>query len=475
MGLGGRDEFFHEQQREVERRARAAAGEETTIAHGAFMGEDRGQFRRDGEVRRVTSAGEQARIVEHGGRGADGGEPATVGVLAEDERADARIGAQKRDTRPAGQKDAVEGAITDGGERGVGAEREAAAAGDEQVFGQRCDHDLDAGAAQEVDRSDGFNFLKTGGEDCQNVGHGVRLEGMSDPAHGNVLAGKRLVIFGCGYIGRAVAHAALSAGMNVTALTRNTDKAAALRAEGVRDVVLGDLASATWHADIPGGPDVVLNCVSSGGGGLEGYRHSYRDGMASLVAWLRAQGGAGTVIYTSSTSVYPQDGGARVDETAPTGGDERAATLLAAEHRLLHATDAAATRVVLRLAGIYGPGRHHLLEQVRAGAAAGRGEAHLNLAYRDDIVAAVLAVSALAPGAHVFNVADDGAATKGEMVAWLAARLGLPVPAFTGVPAGGRRAVTPDRIILNTALKAATGWRPACPTFREGYEKILSL
>jgi len=43
------------------------------------------------------------------------------------------------------------------------------------------------------------------------------------------------------------------------------------------------------------------------------------------------------------------------------------------------------------------------------------------------------------------------------------------------VPAGGRRAVTPDRIILNTALKAATGWRPVCPTFREGYEKILSL
>ena len=298
---------------------------------------------------------------------------------------------------------------------------------------------------------------------------------MSDSAHGNVLAGKRLVIFGCGYIGRAVAHVALQAGMQVTALTRNAAQAAELRAAGVPEVVLDDLAGATWHARIPGGADLVLNCVSAGGDGLAGYQHSYRDGMASLVAWLRAQGGAGTVIYTSSTSVYPQDGGARVDETAATGGDERAATLLAAEQLLLNATDAAATRVVLRLAGIYGPGRHHLLEQVRAGAAAGRGAAHLNLAYRDDIVAAVLAVTALAPGAHVFNVADNGAATKGEMVAWLAARLGLPVPAFTGAPAGGRRAVTPDRIILNTALQTATGWRPAYPTFREGYEKILSL
>ena len=301
------------------------------------------------------------------------------------------------------------------------------------------------------------------------------LEGMSDPAHGNVLAGKRLVIFGCGYIGRAVSHAAIAAGMNVTALTRNAEKAASLHAEGVHDVVLADLASATWHAQIPGGADFVLNCVSSGGGGIEGYRHSYRDGMVSLVSWLRSQGGAGTVIYTSSTSVYPQDGGVSVDENAPTGGDERAETLLATENFLLTASDAASTRVVLRLAGIYGPGRHHLLAQVRLGEAAGRAEAHLNLAYRDDIVAAVRSGWALAPGAHLFNVADDGSATKGEIVAWLAARLRLPLPAFTGAPAGGRRTVTPDRIILNTRLKAATGWRPAYPTFREGYEKILSL
>lgn len=42
MGLGGRDEFFHEQQREVERCARAAAREESTIAHRTLVGEDRG-------------------------------------------------------------------------------------------------------------------------------------------------------------------------------------------------------------------------------------------------------------------------------------------------------------------------------------------------------------------------------------------------------------------------------------------------
>jgi hypothetical protein len=52
------------------------------------------------------------------------------------------------------------------------------------------------------------------------------------------------------------------------------------------------------------------------------------------------------VVYTSSTSVYPQDGGVRVDESAATGGTERAEVLLATEHTLLAAEDAAVTAAV---------------------------------------------------------------------------------------------------------------------------------
>jgi nucleoside-diphosphate-sugar epimerase len=291
------------------------------------------------------------------------------------------------------------------------------------------------------------------------------------------LPGQRLVIFGCGYVGTAVAAAAVARGARVTALTRNEAKAAALRASGV-EVVVADLADAAWHARIAGGAELVLNCVSSGGGGLDGYRRSYVDGMASVLAWAGAAGGVGTLVYTGSTSVYPQDGGVRVDETAPTaGGGERAELLLRAEALLWKAGPAVcARRFVLRLAGIYGPGRHYLLDQVRAGEVAGLGDHHLNLIHRDDIVAAVLACAA-APATvadRTFNLADDGAARKHEIVGWVAAQLGLPVPRFTGAPAGGRRAVTPDRIIVNAAAKAALGWRPRYPTYREGYASLLS-
>lgn len=290
-------------------------------------------------------------------------------------------------------------------------------------------------------------------------------------------AGQRFVIFGCGYVGAAVAAAAVARGAHVTALTRNEAKAAALQASGV-EVVVADLADAAWHARVAGGAELVLNCVSSGGGGLDGYRRSYVDGMASVLAWARAAGGVGTLVYTGSTSVYPQDGGVRVDETAPTaGGGERAELLLRAEALLWAAgPGVCARRFVLRLAGIYGPGRHYLLGQVRAGEVAGLGDHHLNLIHRDDIVAAVLACAA-APATvadRTFNLADDGAARKDEIVAWVAAQLGVAVPRFTGAPAGGRRAVTPDRIIVNAAAKAALGWRPRYPSYREGYASLLS-
>lgn len=297
---------------------------------------------------------------------------------------------------------------------------------------------------------------------------------MGTEADGN-FSGKHLVVFGCGYLGGAVAREGVARGLRVTALTRNEAQAGALRAEGIAAVV-ADLASDRWHAQIAA-PAYALNCVGAGGSGLEDYRRSYVDGMASLLAWARAGGGAGTLIFTSSTSVYPQDGGVLVDESSPTqNASERGQVLLEAEERLRTAADAARRWFILRLAGIYGPGRQHVLEQVRRGELAGQGRHRLNIAHRDDIVSAIWAAFA-APSTvqnEIFNVADDAPAPKGEVAAWLATRIGAPPPRFTGEPFAGRRAVTPDRVIANARLKQRLGWRPKFPTFRHGYENLLS-
>ena len=291
-----------------------------------------------------------------------------------------------------------------------------------------------------------------------------------------LLSRSHLVIFGCGYVGTAVAHWGLEAGLRVTALTRNVDAAQALRAAGVETVV-GDLAWTAWHCEIDAAPEFAVNCVSSGGGGVEGYRHSYLRGMESIVAWARANHRVGTFIYTSSTSVYPQGDGTVVDETMPTDGvSDRAQLLVATEETMRAAPQPWRRSFTLRLAGIYGPDRHHLIEQVRKGEVSGTGDHHLNLIHRDDIVSAVAAclTSANVNGNEILNVADDGRATKAEIVRWLAERLEVPMPTFTGVPAGVRRQLTPDRIIANAKLKALLGWRPRHSTFREGYASLLS-
>lgn len=292
----------------------------------------------------------------------------------------------------------------------------------------------------------------------------------------DALRNKRLVIFGCGYVGAAVARWASSMGVQVIALTRNSATALLLRESGI-DAVVADLASDDWHERIAGAPDFALNCVSSGGGGIDAYRRSYVEGMKSILAWARARGPIGTLVYTSSTSVYLQGDGVAVDESMPTmAATDRARLLIEAESLLGSDRVAVGRWFVLRLAGIYGPARHHLLEQVRAGEVAGKGEHHLNLIHRDDIVAAI-AAGFLAPpkiANEIFNVADDGPARKSEVVTWIAAAVGAAAPRFTGEPAGGRRVATPDRVIVNSKIKARLGWKPRYSTFREGYANLLS-
>lgn len=290
------------------------------------------------------------------------------------------------------------------------------------------------------------------------------------------LSGKRLVIFGCGYVGAAVARWAATTGLRVTALTRNPSSAVLLR-ELDLDTVVADLATDQWHDKIAPAPELALNCVSAGGGGIPSYRHSYVEGMESILAWARQRGPVGTLVYTSSTSVYSQGSGMVIDETvSATAASERAQLLLAAESKLQSSGGACARWFVLRLAGIYGPGRHHLLEQVRAGEVSGTADHHLNLIHRDDIASAIAACfsSPIGIGSDVFNVADDGRATKSEIVTWLAGELALAPPRFTGEPAGGRRAVTPDRVISNAKIKAILGWSPRYSTFRDGYASLLS-
>ncbi len=297
-------------------------------------------------------------------------------------------------------------------------------------------------------------------------------------------SGRSLLVLGAGYVGGEVVREALARGARVAALTRNAEKAARLRAAGCAQVIEADLAGDAWHAVAAGPFTAVVNCVSAGGGGMAAYRHSYVEGMRSIGRWLAGQPRGGTVVYTSSTGVYPQGGGAQVTEEAPAGTVEGTGALLReAELRLAEGADAAGWRwFVLRLAGIYGPGRHGMLDELRRGAALLRGDPdhHLNLIHRDDACGAVWACLEAAPVVRdeIFNVSDGAAVPRAEVAAWLAERLGVATPKYgdnrlaEGGTGGRRRA--PDRIIATEKIRALLGWRPEYPDFRAGYGPLLA-
>ena len=289
-----------------------------------------------------------------------------------------------------------------------------------------------------------------------------------------------LVLLGCGYVAREVGRRALAAGRPVYALVRSESSAAALRAAGYTGVVTGDVAGDTWHTALPSrGADAVFS-VSTGGGELDAYRRTYVDGMRSALHW--AAQGVDTFVYTSSTGVYLQSGGAVVDESAPAGGDPKSDILVEAENLLLRAPAVTPlARFVLRLGGLYGPGRHYLLDALRRGDTtfAGSGDFRINYLHRDDAASAILA--ALDAPRHltggVYNVTDGNPARKSDIANHLADCLGLAHPEFDPATLTGRAARrgagSPDRVILSDKIARDLDWAPQFLDFRSGYAGLL--
>lgn len=280
------------------------------------------------------------------------------------------------------------------------------------------------------------------------------------------LRGKMVVIFGCGYIGVALARAVRAAGAEVWGVTRNPDRVAELKASGIHGVE-AELSSGQWRVRVPDRAEFAINCVSASSGDAAGYRQSYIEGNKAIATWAY-NGWCGHFLYTSSTGVYAQGKGLEVDESAPLhGGTERTFLLRAAEDAALRVRCDVTT--IARLAGIYGPARHHFLDTVLSGAPIpGSPDDYMNLIHRDDVVSALLALMDVACGG-VLNVSDGAPAPRGEVAAWIANRAARPAPVFDGSAGRG----TPSRRIIARRITTRTGWRPRFPSFREGFAALM--
>jgi nucleoside-diphosphate-sugar epimerase len=270
----------------------------------------------------------------------------------------------------------------------------------------------------------------------------------------------KILIIGCGYVGLPLGQALARAGHEVHGV-RRTD----FTAEGITPHTIDITAPNAFDA-LPRDFDWVINTVSSARGDTETHRAVFVDGTKNLLDWL--DDSSARVLFTSSTSVYPQTDGDWVDETSrakPEGGT--AQNLARAEELFLNAPQAA---TVLRVAGIYGPERGYLFRQFLKGEAVltEGGARWMNMIHRDDVMSAILSAMELPPS--IYNVADDEPVTQRAFFDWLAMRLSKPMPPES--EAVSRKRVATSKRVRNAKLKE-TGWQLRFPTFREGYESLI--
>ena len=286
----------------------------------------------------------------------------------------------------------------------------------------------------------------------------------------------RVLIVGCGYVGLPLGAELVKQGHEVFGLRRSTGAEADFKSAGIK-ALTADITKAEQLAQLPGGYDWVVNCVSASGGGAAEYREVYLQGTRNLVEWLGAAPPK-KFVYTSSTSVYGQDDGSLVKENSSTEPAVETGKILVATEQLLLA--AARERqfpaVILRVAGIYGPDRGYWFKQYLSNEARieGGGARFLNMIHRDDVAGVIIAALKSGRPGEVYNAVDDEPVTQLGFFQWLSGPLGkdLPPPAPEDAEVVRKRGVT-NKKVSNRRLKMELGYQFKYPTFRQGYTAEL--
>jgi nucleoside-diphosphate-sugar epimerase len=286
----------------------------------------------------------------------------------------------------------------------------------------------------------------------------------------------RVLIVGCSYVGLPLGAELVRQGHEVFGLRRSALVTGELKSAGIQPLI-GDVTKPETLAKLPRQFDWVVNCVAAGGGS-ENYRQIYLQGARNLIDWL-ASSPPKKFIYTSSTSVYGQNDGSVVTESSPAEPVAETSRILVVTEKVLlgAAAQMKFPAMILRVAGVYGPGRGHWFKQFLKNEAhiEDDGSRFLNMIHRDDVVGCIIAALKNGRAGEIYNAADDEPVRQNDFFRWLAAALGKPLPPSVSEDAGivRKRGATNKRV-SNQKLKMELGHQFKHPNFRSGYGAEIS-
>lgn len=278
---------------------------------------------------------------------------------------------------------------------------------------------------------------------------------------------KTLMIAGCGDVGGRLGQQLSAAGWTVYGLRRSV----ALLPQGIRPVA-GDLHADACPAAWPSEPlDYLVYCAAATDHDEVGYRAAYVDGLRRVLTWLAQYSQRPKrLLFVSSSGVYGQQLGEWVDEQSPAEAGSYSGRIMREAEQL--ALNSGLPASLVRLTGLYGPGREWLLKQVRQGyRVVSEPPLYGNRIHVDD-AAGLLAylLQADARGVALDNCyigVDDQPAPLYDVVAWLREQLEIShwSDDSTVRRSGSKR--------CSNARARALGWTPQYPSYREGYRAIL--
>jgi nucleoside-diphosphate-sugar epimerase len=295
------------------------------------------------------------------------------------------------------------------------------------------------------------------------------------------------LVIGCGYLGRRLGRMLRDRGCNVMGTTRSRMHAKELASMDIRPLLLSVTERATFASLTPALDADALDVyymIPPGRGSRNDSgptpRQTVLGGIAYTINALKTAKKLRRAVLVSSTAVYGQTGGERVDaDSFASPQTERAGLLRDGEELWLNS---GLPTFVVRLAGIYGPGRVVGMAALRDGAPlVGDPRNLLNLIHVDDAAMLLL---------HVMNAASPGRIELGcdghpvpriEYYTELAHRLGVAPPEVVEDPAALEKLGLNVERLQRTSSKACdniltckrTGWTPMHANFRQGLDAVM--
>jgi nucleoside-diphosphate-sugar epimerase len=286
------------------------------------------------------------------------------------------------------------------------------------------------------------------------------------------------LIVGCGYLGARVAKLWNKAGEEVHVVTRSGQRADVFAAQGLHPIV-ADVCDPYSLEALPAS-DTVLYSIGYDRSVVHSIGQVYASGLANVLAALPTS--VKSVIYISTSGVYGPAAGEWVDERTPAAPEREGGKASLAAEQVLSQHPLGRRSIILRLAGIYGPGRIPYIDKLLAGEPLAVPSAGwLNLIHVDDAAAIVVAVdkrsaaNQILDGPEIFCVSDGQPVIRSDYYGEVARLVGAALPRFIEADqnfAATQRARGDKRI---SSRKLIDTIQPLLlyPDYREGLAAIL--